>query len=107
MARVRPVLGLIAGMILILSGAAHSLGWETSRVQLAAAHVPSDLLFGLRMGWHFGGMAMIVLGLIATALFAKRIRGESVSATPAIIIAAGELAFGIWALLMAVLTRSF
>ena len=100
MARWRSVLGLLAGIILILSSAAHSLlGGEAVRSQLAAAHVPSDLALGLRVSWHLGGMATLTFGVIVISLFVRRMRGESVSALPALIIAGGEIAFGTWALL--------
>lgn len=101
MARVRAVLGLVAGAILILSSAAHSfLGWKGLRGQLAAVPVPPDLVRGLRIGWQFGGVAMLTFGLIVVALFARRFRGESVSMLPAVVIALAYLAFGAWALLV-------
>jgi hypothetical protein len=99
MARVRAVLGLIASLIMILSSAAHSfLGWNWLRGQLAAAQVPPDLTFGLKVGWQFGGVAMLAFGFILLALFVKRLRGESVSSLAAVVVAAAYLGFGAWAL---------
>ena len=99
MARVRAVLGLVASLILILSSAAHSfLGWEQLRGKLVAARVPADLVFGLKVGWMFGGVAMLAFGLILLTLFVKRLRGESVSSLAAVVIAAAYLGFGAWAL---------
>ena len=48
MQRSRDALGLLAGLMLIVSSGAHSiLGWRGLRGELAAAHVPADLLLGL------------------------------------------------------------
>lgn len=100
MARLRAILGLIAGVILILSSVAHSLlGWKGLSAQLAAAQVPPDLTFGLKVGWHFGGVAMLAFGTITVALFARRLRGESVPSFPALVIAVAYLVFGMWALI--------
>lgn len=96
MARVRAGLGLVAGVLLILSAAAHSLmGGKAMGAQMEAAHVPLDLSRGLLVGWHFGGVAMLAFGLIAVAVFAKRLRGESVSALPAVVIGLAYLGFGV------------
>jgi len=98
--RTRAVLGLIAGAILILSSAAHSfLGWNGLHDQLVAAQAPPDLVLGLKLGWQFGGVAILAFGIIVVALFARRFRGGSVSVLPAVVIAAAYLAFGAWALL--------
>jgi hypothetical protein len=99
MARGRAVLGLIAGGMLILSSAAHSLlGWPALSAQLAAAPVPADLLLGVQIGWQFAGVAMLAFGIVVVALFAKRLRGENASTGPAAVVAATYLAFGCWAL---------
>jgi hypothetical protein len=93
------ILGLIAGIVLILSSAAHSLlGWPQVRTELAAANVPADLAFGLKAGWLFGGVAMLALGIITTAFFAGRLRGDAVSSLVPGVIAAVYVVFGGWAL---------
>lgn len=85
MTRVRTVLGLIAGAILVLSSAAHSfLGWKALQARLVTAQAPSDLIQGLAIGWHFAGAAMLAFGIIVLAIFAKRLRGEVVSSLPAL-----------------------
>ena len=100
MSRTRAVLGLTAGVMLILSSAAHSiLGWRALSGELAAAHVPAELVLGLQVGWQFGGVAMLAFGVILLGLFARRWRGEPVSLLPAAIVAAAYLGFGGWALL--------
>ncbi len=101
MAKVRAILGLIAGALLILSSGAHSfLGWKGVNAELSSAGVPQDLVSGLKIGWHYGGVVMLALGMIVVVLFRKRLRGENVSTLPAVVIAIAYLAFGIWALVI-------
>jgi hypothetical protein len=99
MAKTRNVLGLLAALLILLSAGAHSfLGWPSIRAQLEAAHVPVDLILGLKVGWLFGGACMVVFAAIVTAIFLTRLRGEQVSAFPALAIGIAYLAFGTWAL---------
>jgi hypothetical protein len=59
MSRLRAILGLVAGVMVLLSGAAHSLlGWKALHAELATAGVPPILELNLKIGWHFGGAAM-------------------------------------------------
>ena len=65
MPRLPRALTLAAAVIVLLSSAAHSLlGWPGLRTQLAAASAPAALVDGLAMGWHFGGLMMLVIGLV-------------------------------------------
>jgi hypothetical protein len=99
MKRARLVLGLIAGVVLIVSSGAHSfLGWKNLSDRLAVAQVPSDLQIGLKIGWQFAGAAMLVLGVIVIAIFAGRLRGQRPSLMPAVAVCILYLAFGAWAL---------
>jgi hypothetical protein len=101
MAKTRNVLGLLAALILLLCAGAHSfLGWPNIRAQLEAAHAPADLILGLTVGWLFGGVCMVVFAAIAAAIFLARLRGEPVSAFPALAIGIAYLAFGTWALVV-------
>ena len=76
MSRWRTVAGLIAGVLLILSSAAHSLlGWKVQRAGLEAARALADLILGLGLGWHFAGVAMLTFGVIAIVLAAAAGRG--------------------------------
>lgn len=101
MSRMRSILGLIAGGILILSSAAHSIfGWLVIRGQLDTLRAPSDLVLGLKIGWQFGAVAMLALGVNIILLFLRRFRGERVSTLPSSVIAALYLFFGTWALLV-------
>jgi hypothetical protein len=99
MNRLRAPLGLLAGVLLIVSSAAHSLlGWRQLGIALAATQAPADLVTGLSIGWHFAGLAMFAFGCIALVTFADALRGRPVSFRPAAIIALVYLLFGVWAL---------
>src|SRR5258706_612013 len=99
MAKVRSIFGLIAGIILILSSGAHSiLGWKGLSQKLAETNVPADLVFGLKAGWEFGGVAMLAFGIIVVASFVNRLRGRHVSTFPAMVVAIAFLGIGAWAL---------
>lgn len=66
MSRLRTILVVAAGLVLIASSAAHSLlGWPPLLARLTAENAPLDLISGLAMGWHFAGLAMLTLGLLA------------------------------------------
>src|SRR5262245_58330426 len=100
MARFRAVLGLVGGAILILSAAAHSFGGgPTIAAELQQAGVPPDLLTNMKIAWYYGGVAMFVLGVIVVAVFVRRLRGRSVSPSPALMTGIAYLLFGGWALL--------
>lgn len=93
------VLGLLAGAILVLSSAAHSvLGWKQMQGSLAALNAPADLVQGLEIGWLFGGVAILTFGCIALSVFANRLRGRTMSLLPTALIALTYLWFGAWAL---------
>ncbi len=99
MQRGRLVLGLIAGVLLLASSAAHSLlGWPQLRHGLTEANAPADLIVGLSLGWHFAGVAMLVFGVIVVLLFADALRRQAVSLRPALLIGLAYLVFGTWAL---------
>jgi len=99
--RARGVAGLIAGVLMVLSSAAHSLvGWPQMRAPLESAHLPSERILGLGIGWHFGGVAMLTFGAMVIAAFINILRGRSASLAGAFLIAVVYLAFGAWALLV-------
>jgi hypothetical protein len=102
MSRLPRVLAIIAAVILVLSSGAHSLlGWPALRAKLADANVPAELVGGLGMGWHFAGLAMLVLGiLVLWMLTESRRSGANVVLPLRIIGGAYELfAIGCFALL--------
>jgi len=99
MKRARLILGVIAGLMLLASSAAHSiLGWKSLAEQLANTNVSSDLQTGLRIGWMFGGAAMAILGLVAVLTFVDRLRGGKAPLVFVAIIAVVYMAFGAWAI---------
>jgi hypothetical protein len=99
MSRFRPVLGLVASAIMILSSFAHAfLGWKELGAQLAATNAPTDLIDGLRIGWQFGGAAMLTFGIIAAMIFSRRLRGVAVDVWPALAIGVFYVLIGVWAL---------
>ena len=94
----KSVLGIIAGVILILSAFAHSvLGWKAMGEQLAKTNAPADLVQGLQIGWIFGGVVMIVFGILAISTFVKRFRGEQASTFAPALISIAYLGFAAWA----------
>ena len=99
MTRLRAILGIIAGVLMLLSAAAHSLlGWPQLGAELAKTNAPTDLVQGLAAGWHWGGAAMVAFAGIVIWLFARAFRGLPVDVTPARIIAVLYLVFGAGAL---------
>ena len=99
MSRLRPILGLAVGVVLVVSSAMHSLlGWPGLRAALAAANAPPDLVAGLRIGWHFGGAMILTLGLVTLWSFAERLRGRAVSLRAVRAFAAAYAMFGAYAL---------
>jgi hypothetical protein len=99
MQRGRLVLGLIAGVIMIATSAAHSLlGWPRLRLALTEAGTPADLIVGLSIGWHFAGLAMLVFGALVILLLADALRGRPVSLRPVVLIGIAYLVYGTWSL---------
>ncbi|MFL5385595.1 MAG: hypothetical protein ACJ8GN_24005 [Longimicrobiaceae bacterium] len=99
MGRTRSILGIVAGVLMLASAAAHSLlGWPQLRAKLAESNVPGDLAQGLAVGWHFGGAAMVAFAAIVLWTFVRRLRGEAAPLVPPAIVAATYLAFGAGAL---------
>jgi hypothetical protein len=99
MSRLRIALGLLAGVLLVLSSAAHSLlGWKQLSGALAATTAPKELTTGLSLGWHFAGVAMFTFGCIVLSTFADALRRRPVSFRPAACIAIAYIVFGVWAL---------
>lgn len=99
MNRIRIALGLLAGMLLVLSSAAHSLlGWKQLSRALTTTNAPPDLITGLSIGWHFAGVAMLAFGCIVLYTFTEALRRRPVSFRPVGFIALVYIVFGIWAL---------
>jgi hypothetical protein len=99
MSPIRSTLGVCAGAFLVLSSAAHSLlGWPEMAAELSKTNAPADLTRGLAIGWHFGGVAMLVFGVLVLRLFLRARKDESVSLGPSLLIGGAYAAFGLGAL---------
>ena len=99
MNRLRIGLGLLAGVLLVLSSAAHTLlGWKQLGIELAKTQAPLNLVAGLSIGWHFAGVAMFAFGCIVLFTFIEAFRRRPVSFRPVGFIALVYIVFGIWAL---------
>lgn len=99
MSKLRSVLGLIAGAMLVLSSGAHTfLGWQALGAELAKTNTPAELVTGLEIGWKWGGAAMLAFGAIVIAVFLKRLRGEPASTFAPAVVSVAYIAFGAWAL---------
>src|SRR6185436_6413878 len=96
--KMKSLLGLVAGALLILSAGAHSiLGWKAMSERLAQTNAPPDLVQGLQIGWMFGGPVMVVFGIICIATFLKRFRGAAASTFAPALIAVTYIGFATWA----------
>ena len=101
MSRLRALLGVLCGVILVGSAAAHSLlGWPALRGQLERAGAPADLVTGLSIGWHFAGMAILLFGVLALWQFGAALKGRVVSLRPLVLVGVAYAAFGVWALVV-------
>ena len=99
MSTLRNILGLIAGVILVLSSGAHTfMGWQSLGAELAKTNAPAGLVTGLEIGWKWGGAAMLVLGILVVATFLKRYRGEPASTFAPAMVSVAYISFGAWAL---------
>jgi hypothetical protein len=97
-ARVRVVTGLVGSVIIALSSVAHSLmGWAAQRQQLEQLSAPPDVIRGLMIGWLFGGLAILVFGVIAVLSFVQVLRGRTPHMRATLIIGFAYTGFGIWA----------
>lgn len=97
--RVRSIIGIVAAVILILSSGMHSLmGWPAMLQQLRATNASADLITGLKIGWLWGGVAILVFGVISLMVFVHRLRGDQVNTFPALIMGGAYMAFGVWAI---------
>jgi dolichyl-phosphate-mannose--protein O-mannosyl transferase len=85
--------------MLVLSSFAHTLlGWPEMQRQLKQTAAPPDLLLGMKLGWYFGGAAILIFGIIVLYTFVERVRGRMVSTTQTAIFSVGYFLFGCWAL---------
>lgn len=97
--RVRAVVLLVAGLLLLLSACAHAfLGWPHLRGDLAEIGAGPGLAGAIGTGWLFGSVAMLAFGLIVLPAGIAAWRGGAVAAAPLWVIAAAYVIFGTAAL---------
>ena len=95
MNRAQASIGYAAAILIVISGAAHSLvGWKEMHSGLKASTATPELIKALGIGWVFGGVAMLVLGSIAIASTVKRSHDPTASLLPVRIIGIAYVAFG-------------
>ena len=98
MKRLPASLGLLGAVLLLADSAAHSLlGWPAVQAKLQQANTPGDLQQGLAMGWHFGGLAMLVFGLLCLQAAWSGWRGRPASVLLLGLIGLAMFGFGIGA----------
>lgn len=88
--------GLVGGAMMALSALPHSLlGWPALANELRSAGATPDLVTGLSIGWHFGGVAMLVCGALVVHAFLPR---TAPGAPAPWVVGLAYLAFGGWAM---------
>ena len=108
MHRLRVILGYIGGVLIILSSAAHSfLGWSSLGTSLANIQAPAELITGLRVGWQFGGVAMLTFGCIVMWEISTLRHRRSAALWPVLLIGLVYVLFGLWALTVSDLNPFF
>ena len=89
------VLGIVGGVLMIASGAMHSLmGW-TELNKSAGTKVPQEFVAGLAVPWHYTGLGMVVFGVLAIWFFVQRLRRIAVPAFPAMLVGLFYCAFAL------------
>lgn len=104
MHRTRYFLGLSAGVMLILIALMHSLiGWQAAKPEFVQAGLRADLLQGLLINWHFGGVGTLTLGAVVLILVVQMRRDgrQAVRFLPLGLIGCAYIAYGAWALVVA------
>ena len=98
MHRFRIALGYLGALLIIVSSAAHSfLGWPGLSASLAGIQAPPDLITGLRIGWQFGGAAMLTFGCIVIREMMTVRHRPSAALWSVLLIGILYAAFGSWA----------
>src|SRR5687768_6503524 len=98
MHRLRVILGYLGALLIILSSAAHSfLGWSSLGASLANIQAPPELIGGLRIGWQFGGVAMLTFGCIVIGEMTTLRHRRSAALWSVLLIGLVYAAFGSWA----------
>ena len=93
------LLGYGGGLLMMASGAVHSLiGWPELQRSLRSAGTPAELALGLAVPWHFAGASMVGFGILILWLISRRERTAASNGTLGVIGSIYVL-FAAWALL--------
>ncbi len=88
------LLVLFMGLLFFLSSGAHGiLGWKMVHQALIDAGTPVDLVDTVRLGWHFGSVAMAAFGVIVLLEW-QQMSGRSGLPRPGVVVAATYILFG-------------
>jgi hypothetical protein len=72
------------------------LGWPPIVAQLRSASVDPDLIAGISVGWHFGSIAMVALGVVVIAS-AAGVASHASAFRSALTVGASYICFGLGA----------
>jgi len=87
---------LVLGILVAASALPHSFaGWPPAAEALGAAGVDAGLITGLAVGWHFGSVAMVVLGAVVMLAWRDARAGGDFGWRAALAVGAAYLAFGV------------
>jgi hypothetical protein len=100
--------GVLAGGMLVVSSVAHAfMGWPPYEAALAAQGVDQSVLVGLSVGWFFGSVAMLTLGLLILWMVRLAAWGDLRSPMGAWMVALAYAGFGIVAFVLQGLNPHF
>ena len=92
----RNALGFIGGGLILLNSAMHSfVGWPAISSEVAKTNAPADLVAGLAASWHFGGAAMLIIGITIVLQFVEVRRNPSASLRATQVAGFVYLVFGV------------
>jgi ribosomal protein S18 acetylase RimI-like enzyme len=90
----------VCGVVIALQSLPHAfVGWPAFEPALLGAGVDPALVGGLSVGWYFGSVAMLVLGVVVLLAFRALRSGASLAWQVACAVGVGYLAFGLGAFL--------
>ena len=96
--RVAGAILTVGGLFIMLASLPHAfLGWPALRDALQG-QTSHEVLNTAAIGWLFGSFAMATLGFVALVSASQLRRGIPAARTQALVVGAGYILFGAWAL---------
>ena len=90
---------ILGGALSVLLAGPHAfLGWPSIAEGLIAAKIDPDLVAGFSVGWYFGSLSMVALGLVVL-LIARAVRTDLWAFLAALVVGLTYVAFGVAAAL--------